>query len=101
MGASGPGGRLLFGIIATIAEFERNLIHERILAARQSSIDHGGSFGRPRKLGAGSAQEIERLRVAGLSMSRVASAMGGEPVDAVPVPGRPAEEGGEVTPGGG
>ena len=42
---------------------------------RQSSIDHVGGFGRPRKSGAGSAREVERLRVAGLSMSRVASAM--------------------------
>lgn len=43
-------GRLVFGIFAAIAEFERALIRERITAGVRASIARNGSWGKPSKL---------------------------------------------------
>ncbi|WP_184222543.1 recombinase family protein [Granulicella aggregans] len=41
-------GRLVFGIFATLAEFERDLIHERTMAGLVAARARGRSGGRPR-----------------------------------------------------
>ena len=41
-------GRLVFGIFATLAEFERDLIHERTMAGLAAARARGASGGRPR-----------------------------------------------------
>lgn len=41
-------GRLVFGIFATLAEFERDLIHERTLAGLAAARARGRTGGRPR-----------------------------------------------------
>lgn len=41
-------GRLVFGIFATLAEFERDLIHERTMAGLTAARARGRSGGRPR-----------------------------------------------------
>jgi DNA invertase Pin-like site-specific DNA recombinase len=41
-------GRLVFGIFATLAEFERDLIHERTMAGLASARARGRAGGRPR-----------------------------------------------------
>jgi hypothetical protein len=41
-------GRLVFGIFATLAEFERDLIHERTMAGLAEARARGRSGGRPR-----------------------------------------------------
>ena len=41
-------GRLVFGIFATLAEFERDLIHERTMAGLAAARTRGRSGGRPR-----------------------------------------------------
>jgi DNA invertase Pin-like site-specific DNA recombinase len=43
-----PGGRLVFGIFATLAEFERDLIHERTMAGLAAARARGRAGGRPR-----------------------------------------------------
>jgi DNA invertase Pin-like site-specific DNA recombinase len=43
-----PTGRLVFGIFATLAEFERDLIHERTLAGLAAARARGRAGGRPR-----------------------------------------------------
>ena len=43
-------GRLVFGIFATLAEFERNLIHERTLAGLAAARARGRMGGRPRMM---------------------------------------------------
>ena len=45
-----PEGRLVFGIFAALAEFERELIRERTKAGMQSATRRGQHVGRPRKL---------------------------------------------------
>jgi DNA invertase Pin-like site-specific DNA recombinase len=43
-----PQGRLLFGIMASLAEFERSLIAERVKAGMQRAKAQGKHTGRPR-----------------------------------------------------
>lgn len=45
-----PEGRLVFGIFAALAEFERELIRERTKAGMQAAKRRGLHVGRPRKL---------------------------------------------------
>jgi DNA invertase Pin-like site-specific DNA recombinase len=44
-----PTGRLLFHVLAAIAEFERELIRERVCAGLQRARAHGRRLGRPRR----------------------------------------------------
>lgn len=43
-------GKMIFGILATLAEFERNLIIERSRAGQAIARKNGVKFGRPNKL---------------------------------------------------
>lgn len=43
-------GRLVFGIFATLAEFERDLIHERTMAGLAAARARGRAGGRPRMM---------------------------------------------------
>jgi DNA invertase Pin-like site-specific DNA recombinase len=69
---SSPTGKMIFHIFALIAEYERDLIKERVQAAREAAQTKGASFGRPRKLGLEDLQEIKRLKDSGFSISKIA-----------------------------
>lgn len=43
-----PAGRLLFNVLASIAEFERDLIRERVMAGLRRARAQGRRLGRPR-----------------------------------------------------
>jgi DNA invertase Pin-like site-specific DNA recombinase len=45
-----PAGKLVFGIFAALAEYERNLISERTVAGLASARARGRKGGRPRKM---------------------------------------------------
>jgi DNA invertase Pin-like site-specific DNA recombinase len=45
-----PQGRMIFGILAVMAEFEREMISERTVAGMQAAKRRGRHVGRPRKL---------------------------------------------------
>src|SRR5438128_6174022 len=44
-----PSGRLLFHVLAAIAEFERDLIRDRVLAGLRRAKAQGRRLGRPRQ----------------------------------------------------
>jgi len=48
--ATSTTGRLVFGIFATLAEFERDLIRERTMAGLEAARARGRSGGRPRTM---------------------------------------------------
>jgi DNA invertase Pin-like site-specific DNA recombinase len=71
---STPSGRLIFGIFASIAEFERSLITERVKSGQAAARRRGIKFGRPRVDVDG--EKILRLRTQGLSYAAIAEATG-------------------------
>ena len=65
-----PNGRLVFGIFASIAEFERELIRDRIKSGIRSAKARGIKFGRPRV--DVNPRKIKAMRAAGKAGRRFA-----------------------------
>ena len=74
---STPSGRLMFQIIAAMAEFERSLIQERVRAGLRNAKLKGKILGRPRRIV--SSDEMTRLRAQGASFREIAKAVGASP----------------------
>jgi len=60
-----PSGRLLFHVLAAIAEFERDLIRDRVIAGIRRAKAQGRRLGRPRRylVDAGRARDLLRQGV--------------------------------------
>ena len=71
---STPNGRLVFGIFASIAEFERELIRDRVRSGIATARARGKKLGRPRL--DVSASQIDRLRAEGLTLREIARKLG-------------------------
>jgi DNA invertase Pin-like site-specific DNA recombinase len=48
--SSTPAGRMMIGVLGSLAEYERELVRERTALKRASSRANGTRFGRPRKV---------------------------------------------------
>jgi len=71
---STASGRLMFNIIGSMAEFERELIRERVKAGMKNAKAKGIRIGRPRtKI---DASQIARLRDSGASLREIAARLG-------------------------
>ncbi|RKT31448.1 DNA invertase Pin-like site-specific DNA recombinase [Microbacterium sp. AG1240] len=70
-----PVGRMLAGIFASLAEYERALIRERAEAAREAARIRGKQTGRPRALDEAKIRQAWSLREAGFSPSEIASTL--------------------------
>src|SRR5690242_21823942 len=71
---STPNGRLVFGIFASIAEFERELIRDRVRSGLAAAKARGKKLGRPRV--SPDASKIASLREAGRSWPQIAKQLG-------------------------
>jgi DNA invertase Pin-like site-specific DNA recombinase len=71
---STPNGRLVFGIFASIAEFERELIRGRVISGLAAAVARGVRLGRPKRQV--DAARIVALRSAGASWREVSAQMG-------------------------
>jgi DNA invertase Pin-like site-specific DNA recombinase len=71
---SSPNGRLIFGIFATIAEFERELIRDRVRSGIASARAKGKRLGRPRIHF--DVSRAQKLRADGRSWRQVAAEIG-------------------------
>ena len=71
---STPNGRLVFGIFASIAEFERELIRERVRSGIAVARAQGKRIGRPRQ--PVDAVRVAELRTRGWSWAEIAREMG-------------------------
>ena len=69
-----PAGRLMFQIIAAMAEFERALIQERVRAGLRNAQKKGKKLGRPRI--AVDAAKIASLRASGASWRAISKQLG-------------------------
>ena len=72
---STPNGRLVFGIFASIAEFERELLRARVRSGLASARAKGKHLGRPR-VGVDSFSRIAALRAQGRSWAEICKELG-------------------------
>ncbi len=80
MDSTTPTGRLLRNIFASVAEYEREMIRERVVAGLRKAKASGKHLGRPRAIV--NRLRIERLREEGLSWRKIAEHMG-EPLSTI------------------
>jgi DNA invertase Pin-like site-specific DNA recombinase len=73
---STPGGKLVFNIFGSIAEFERAIIRERTKAGVMAAKARGRAGGRPAKLVGERVEHARNLLASGSSVSSVARSMG-------------------------
>lgn len=71
---STPNGRLIFGIFASIAEFERELIRDRVRSGIAAARAKGKRLGRPHVFVDGA--RVSALRSQGLASTAIATALG-------------------------
>ena len=71
---STPNGRLVFGIFASIAEFERELIRGRVISGLAAAQARGVRLGRPRTVV--DAAQIASLRASGTSWRDISNQLG-------------------------
>ncbi|HEV2418932.1 MAG TPA: recombinase family protein [Terriglobia bacterium] len=64
-----PNGRLVFGIMASIAEFERELIRERVRSGIAAAKSKGKQMGRPKRVF--DRERIAALRSQGISWRQI------------------------------
>ncbi|WP_430436054.1 recombinase family protein [Oceanibaculum nanhaiense] len=67
-----PEGRMIFGIMASMAEFERELIRERTRAGMQAAKRRGVRIGRPPKLSASELEVVQEMFRQGESYAKIA-----------------------------
>lgn len=69
---STPAGRMVAGLFSVIAEYERELINERSLAAREARQARGLPTGRPRALSPQAVSQARALHDAGVPVRQIA-----------------------------
>ena len=68
---STPSGRAMAGMLSTFAEFERDIIRERVKAGIANARERGKSHGRP-KSAALKKEKIKELKASGMNNSEIA-----------------------------
>lgn len=68
---STPSGKLVFHVFSAIAEFERNLIRERVSAGLAAARKRGRIGGRPKAVDAAKARSIRAMKSQGLTTSEI------------------------------
>jgi DNA invertase Pin-like site-specific DNA recombinase len=70
-----PTGKLVFQIIGAVAEFEKDIIRERVVAGLENAKQKGKRLGRP-KIHAGILEKAKDLRRQGLSFRKIEKQLG-------------------------
>src|SRR5580693_975749 len=73
---SNAAGRMVAGVLASLAELELELSRERRSAAREARRARGQSIGRPKALDAKKAGLAQRMHASGESASTIANTLG-------------------------
>jgi DNA invertase Pin-like site-specific DNA recombinase len=71
-----PAGRLVFGVLAQIAEFEREQIRERVVAGMAEAKRRGDHVGRKHRLKPHQRAEAARMHAEGKSLGEIAALFG-------------------------
>jgi DNA invertase Pin-like site-specific DNA recombinase len=70
---STPAGKLAFSVFGALAEYERELIRERVKIGLERAKRAGTKLGRPSNLTASATSSIIAMRRSGVSIQRIAS----------------------------
>jgi DNA invertase Pin-like site-specific DNA recombinase len=76
IGTANATGRMVAGVLASLAELELELGRERRAAAREARRARGQSIGRPKALDKSKAALARRINASGESASTIATALG-------------------------
>jgi DNA invertase Pin-like site-specific DNA recombinase len=76
MDTSTSSGRMMFSIFGALAEFERNLIRERVAAGIFRAKARGVKMGRPSNMTDGLRSAIQLLRENGMGIKQIAKEVG-------------------------
>jgi DNA invertase Pin-like site-specific DNA recombinase len=68
-------GRMIFQVCGSLAEFERNLIRERVIAGQQRAKSEGRHIGRPTQMNDSLRTSIKLLREQGMAIKRIAKTL--------------------------
>jgi len=68
-------GRMIFQICGSLAEFERNLIRERVISGQQRAKSEGKHIGRPSQMTDALKTSIRLLREQGMAIKEIASTL--------------------------
>ncbi|TGS89768.1 recombinase family protein, partial [Mesorhizobium sp. M2D.F.Ca.ET.178.01.1.1] len=71
-----PHGKLMFGILASIAEFETALRKERQMEGIAKAKARGDHLGRPKTVTSEVEQKVRDMRAVGASLRAIAAAVG-------------------------
>ena len=71
---STPAGKMVFTVLGAVAELERSIIRERVIAGQKAAKRRGVRFGRP--VVTVDAAEVKRLRSSGMSWRAIAAQTG-------------------------
>jgi putative DNA-invertase from lambdoid prophage Rac len=71
-----PAGKMTMGVIAAVAEFERDLLIERTQSGLKRAKDEGKRLGRPPVLSAPQQLEVQAKRAGGASLGALAKEFG-------------------------
>jgi DNA invertase Pin-like site-specific DNA recombinase len=72
MDTSTSSGRMMLSIFGALAEYERNLIRERVCAGLQKAKARGVKLGRLSKMNDGMKQSVVLLREKGIGIKQIA-----------------------------
>ena len=71
-----PAGKMTMGVIAAVAEFERDLLIERTQSGLARARAEGRALGRPAALTAAQVEEVQKRRLGGVSLGTLAAEYG-------------------------
>jgi len=70
---SSPSGRMMFSVFGALAEYERNLIRERVMAGQKRAKARGVRFGRPSTYNESVGTAVRELKSRGCGIREIAS----------------------------
>ena len=71
-----PAGKMSFAIFSAIAEFERNIIRERVMAGLARAKAEGKKLGRPSNISENTKVAVRLMREKGMAKHRIARELG-------------------------
>ena len=76
MDTSTASGRMMFSVFGALAEYERELIRERVIAGQARAKAAGVRFGRPKTVTQNTKDTIRLMREQGVGMRKIAKTLG-------------------------